>query len=136
MCIRDSHCAVPLANRLMCEDLLSIGYGPTAGAAAQLAASFARGDISWAELQEQLNGLRMSRERLERWEPRSEELQGAGGEAGFDLLAAMAGISMIFGGPQPRFLPIQREATLPLQAANYCYRDESGGDCWEQEDAD
>lgn len=130
------HCAVPLANRLMCEDLLSIGYGPTAGAAAQLAAAFARGDISWADLQEELNGLRMSRERLERWEPRSEELQGAGGEAGFDLLAAMSGISAIFGGPQPRFLPIQREATLPLQAANYCYRDESGGDCWEQEDAD
>jgi hypothetical protein len=128
------HCAVPLANRLMCEDLFAIAYGVDAGRIGQLAAAFARGDISWADFQEELNGLRMSRERLERWQPRSEELQGAGGEVGVDLLGAMAGISAIFGGPQPRFIPIQREATLPLQAANYCYRGESGGDCWVQED--
>lgn len=129
------HCAVPLANRLMCEDLFAIAYGVDAGRIAGVAAAFARGELSWVDFQEELNGLRMSRERLERWQPRTEELQGAGGEIGIDLLGAMAGISSVFGGPAPRFLPIQREATMPLQAANYCYHEgsEDDGCAWEQE---
>lgn len=127
------HCAVPLANRLMCEDLFAIAYGVDAGRIASITSAFARGDLDWVQFQEELNGLRMSRERLEAWQPRTEELQGEGGEGGIDLLAAMAGISSVFGGPAPRFFPIQREATMPLQAANYCYHEESGGDCWEQE---
>lgn len=127
------HCAVPLANRLMCEDLFAVAYGVDAGRVAGITQAFIRGDLTFVQFQEELNGLRMSRERIDRWRPRTEELQGAGGEIGIDLLGAMAGISAIFGGPQPRFVPIQREATMPLQAANYCYRSESGGDCWEQE---
>lgn len=127
------HCAVPLANRLMCEDLFTIAYGVNASAIASVTSSFVRGEITFAELQEQLAAIRASRGRIDRWRPRSEELAGAGGEGGIDLLAAMAGVSSIFGGPSPRFVPIQREATMPLQAANYCYRSEGGGDCWEQE---
>jgi hypothetical protein len=128
------HCAVPLANRLMCEDLFAIAYGVDIGRVAQITQAFIRGDLSYMEFLEELNGLRISRERIDRWRPRTEELQGAGGEIGIDLLGAMAGISAIFGGPQPRFVPIQREATMPLQAANYCYHDAGdSGDCWEQE---
>ncbi len=128
------HCAVPLANRLMCEDLFAIAYGVDAGRVAQITNAFIRGDLTFSEFQEELNGLRSSRDRLNRWQPRTEELQGSGGEVGIDLLGAMAGISAVFGGPAPRFLPIQREATMPLQAANYCYYEaDDDSDCWEQE---
>lgn len=121
------HCAVPLANRLLCEDLLTLDYGRDRGRVGELSAALARGDLSYAAFQEELAALRNSSDRLTRWSSRTQELQDS------DLLAAMAGLSPLFGGPSPRFMPIQREATMPLQAANYRYHDADDGEGWDQE---
>lgn len=126
------HCAVPLVNRLMCEDLFALMYGADAGAIAAVIGSFSRGEMSFSELQAALESIRYHSDRRDRWAPRTEELQGGS----LDYLAAIAGLMSAFGGPSLRFAPIQREATMPLQAANYCYRSEgSGSGCWEQETA-
>lgn len=128
------YCGVPLVNRLMCEDLAALLYGVDVGAIAGLAAALASGSMTPDEFYAALDALRAHRDRLDRWRDRTDELAGSGGEIGVDLLGAMAAVSSIFGGPNPRFVPIQREATMPLQAANYCYRSEGSGDgCWEQE---
>lgn len=128
------YCGVPLVNRLMCEDLAALLYGVDVSGLAGLAAAVASGSMSIEEYYAAVDAMRARRERLDRWHDRTDELAGTGGEAGVDLLGAMAAFSSIFGGPNPRFVPIQREATMPLQAANYCYRSEgSGEDCWEQE---
>lgn len=128
------YCGVPLVNRMMCEDLAALLYGVDVGAISGLAAALASGSITPEEFYAALDSLRAHRDRLDRWRDRTDELAGAGGEIGVDLLGAMAAVSSVFGGPNPRFVPIQREATMPLQAANYCYRSEGDGDdCWEQE---
>jgi hypothetical protein len=128
------YCGVPLVNRLMCEDLAALLYGVDVSAIASLGAALASGSITPEEFYARLDDMRAHRDRLDRWRDRTDELAGAGGEIGVDLLGAMAAVSSVFGGPSPRFVPIQREATMPLQAANYCYRSEGSGDgCWEQE---
>jgi len=51
---------------------------------------------------------------------------------GFGNATLIYAISYVATGGGARFRPLQAEATLPVQAANYCYRSGGGGDCWEQ----
>jgi hypothetical protein len=122
------NCQIPLANRLMCDDLWFIRFGVDPSTAATLAMSFARGELSYDQLQDALHNLAARSDRRGRWSPRMDEL----GER-VNMLATIGGVSSALGGPSPRFVPITAEATMPMQSSNYCYVGEDATDgCWEQ----
>jgi hypothetical protein len=123
------NCQIPLANRLMCDDLFFIQFGVDPGMVASLAGSFARGELTYEQLQQALASIQQRNARRTRWQGRMDEIGNR-----VNVLATISGISSVLGGPTPRFVPITAEATMPMQSANYCYRSESGGDdCWAQE---
>ncbi len=119
------NCQVPLANRLMCDDLFFIRTGIPAGAVAGLIGSFSRGELTFDQLQAALADYQQRNARRDRWQSRLDELGNR-----VDVLSAISGLSTVLGGPTPRFVPITAEATMPMQSANYCYQGQSGGDCW------
>lgn len=122
------NCQIPLANRLMCDDLFFIRFGIDPGMVASLAGAFARGELTYEQLQAALASIEQRNQRRGRWQPRMDEIGDR-----VNVLATISGLSSVLGGPTPRFVPITAEATMPMQSANYCYRSEgSGSDCWEQ----
>jgi hypothetical protein len=123
------NCQIPLANRLMCDDLFFIRFGVDPGMVAGLAGAFARGELTYEQLQAALASIELRNQRRSRWQPRMDEIGNR-----VNVLAAIAGVSSVLGGPSPRFVPITAEATMPMQSANYCYRTEGAGTgCWSQE---
>ncbi len=121
------NCQIPLANRLMCEDLVYMRTGVDAGAIAGLASAFARGDLTIQQFQDAMAAMNVRSARHTRWTPRINELGNA-----LNVLVLVAGISQLAGGPIPRFVPITAEAAMPLQAANYRYHGGSDSTGWEQ----
>jgi hypothetical protein len=124
------NCQVPLANRLMCEDLFFMRFGIDPGAVATLTRQFLSGSITYDQLQQALQSMQDRSARRTRWTPRLNELGNS-----LNVLSAAFGISAVLGGPTPRFVPITAEAYMPMQAANYLYH--SGHDStsgrWEQQ---
>jgi hypothetical protein len=123
------NCQIPLANRLMCDDLFYIRFGFSPGAVAGLAGAFARGEMTYDQFQDALNSMEQRDQRRSRWQPRMNEIGNR-----VNVLATVAGLSGLLGGPTPRFVPITAEATMPMQSAGYCY-DGDGTDTgcsWEQ----
>ncbi len=122
------NCQIPLANRLMCEDLVYIRTGIDAGAISALTQQFINGDLTFDQFQQAMQAMQARSARRTRWTPRINEFGDS-----LNTLTLFAGISSIMGGPIPRFVPITAEASMPFQAANYRYH---GGDDevgWEQE---
>ena len=128
------NCQVPLANRLMCEDLFFMRFGIDPSAVATLANQFVSGQISFDQMQAALQSMQVRNQRRTRWTPRMNELGNS-----LNVLAAIAGVSSLVGGPTPRFVPITAEASMPLQAANYRYHsghDSTSGTWVQQCDGD
>ncbi|MDQ3031032.1 MAG: pilus assembly protein [Myxococcota bacterium] len=108
------HCAVPLANRLMCNDPLFVALGADGAAAARLAMG---GTPSLATIQAiaDQRAIEASRE--------------ARDELGWDDLPGTARVAIIalgVAGMQARVKVISAEAQLPIQYANYRYQSEGG----------
>ena len=123
------NCQIPLANRLMCDDLFFIRFGIDPGTVSALATAFANGTITLQQLQDALAANESRNQRRGRWQPRLDELGNR-----VNVLAAISGVSTVLGGPSPRFVPILAQATMPMQSAGYCYDgDDTGTGCsWEQ----
>ena len=117
------NCQIPLANRLMCDDLFFIQTGLQTAALVALAQQFAAGDLTVQQFQDAMAAMQARNERRTRWQPRMQELGGS-----VNLLAAVSSLAGL------RFVPITAEASMPLQAANYRYH--GGGDTtgWEQQE--
>jgi hypothetical protein len=122
------NCQVPLANRLMCEDLFFMRTGIDAGAMAALAQQFVNGDLTYDQFQAAMQAMQARGARRTRWTPRLNELGNS-----LNVLALAAGVSSLVGGPVPRFVPITAEASMPFQAANYRYHGGSDSVGWEQQ---
>ena len=122
-------CGVPIVNRIMCEDGLSLMAGNGAVGLAESAAIYARdGRIDMNEVQSLSDQADRSDRHFDAWEEEMNELDEGPGFAG---AVAIYALTFINGGGA-RFRPLQGEATLPVQAANYCYRSGGGGGCWTQ----
>ena len=128
-------CPVPLANRIICEDGVSLFANNSSIA---LVESFTRmmrdGTLTMAEIDELSAEQQRHEDHFEAWQPMMEEME-AGDGPGFSAAAALTAATILTNGSPARFRPLQAEATLPLQAANYCYHEQEGGssNCWEQE---
>lgn len=122
-------CGVPIVNRIMCEDGLSLMVGSGAPGLAESIAIYSRdGRIDMNELQMLSDQIDRSDRHFDAWEDEMNELRQGPGFAG---AVAIWALGMANGGGA-RFRPLQAEATLPVQAANYCYRSGGGGGCWVQ----
>lgn len=122
------NCQIPLANRLMCEDLVYMRTGIDAGAIAGLTQQFLAGNLTFQQFQDAMAAMQARSARRTRWTPRINELGNA-----LNVLTLAAGISAIAGGPVPRFVPITAEASMPFQAANYRYHGGNDSTGWAQE---
>ncbi len=123
-------CGVPIVNRILCEDGLSLMAGSGAPGLEESLAIYSRdGRIDTNELR----SLRQQQERssghFDRW---SEEMGEISDGPGFDSAVSIYSATFATMGGGARFRPLQAEATLPVQAANYCYRSGGGGGCWTQ----
>jgi hypothetical protein len=123
-------CGVPIVNRIMCEDGLSLMMGSGAPGLAESLAIYGRdGTIDMNELQSLRDQQDRSSGHFDRWEDEMNEISDG---PGFGTAVAIYGVTFATMGGGARFRPLQAEATLPVQAANYCYRSGGGGDCWTQ----
>lgn len=108
------HCAVPLANRLMCNDPLFVALGADGAAAARLALG---GSISI----DRLRAIAAQRD-VETARQRRDQI-------GWDDLPDSARIAIVAlgaAGMQSRVKVMSAEAQLPIQYANYTYQSEEG----------
>lgn len=122
-------CGVPIVNRIMCEDGLSLMAGNGAVGLAESAAIYARdGRIDMNEVQALSDQADRSDRHFDAWEDEMNEIDEGPGFAGAVAIYALT----FLNGGGARFRPLQAEATLPVQAANYCYRSGGGGGCWTQ----
>ncbi len=122
-------CGVPIVNRIMCEDGLSLMAGSGAPGLAESIAIYARdGRIDANELRELDRQSTRSSGHFDRWQDEMNEISDG---PGFGMAVAIYGATFAMMGGGARFRPLQAEATLPVQAANYCYRGSSGS-CWQQ----
>lgn len=122
-------CGVPIVNRMMCEDGLSLMAGNGAPALAESIAIYSKdGRIDSHELSELSSQRDRSSGHFDRWSDEMAELEDG---PGFGMAVVLYGITFAGMGGGARFRPLQAEATLPVQAANYCYRG-SSGNCWRQ----
>jgi hypothetical protein len=116
------HCAVPLANRIMCRDGVEIAYPTIARARAY--ARFARSLGSGGDPIEAYNALRDELRRIEQIEttlsPAVDDLRQ--NREAMALLALASFASDFFGGPILRFAVIGAEAQMPIHYAHYEYR--------------
>jgi len=126
-------CPVPIANRLLCEDGVSLLAGNSSLA---LVDSFTRmmrdGTLTMAEVDSLSREQAIHDRHFSEWQPMMDEME-AGDGPGFAAAAAITAATMATNGSPGRFRPLQAEATLPVHAANYCYhnqRNTSG--CWRQ----
>ena len=124
------NCQIPLANRLMCDDLFTMRTGVDPAAAGQLAQQFASGHMTLSQFQDAMNALQAHSDRRSRYEPRIAELGTS-----FNMLILASGLSSLAGGPVPRFVPLTAEASMPFQASNFRYHDSESRDQtgWAQE---
>lgn len=123
-------CGVPIVNRIMCEDGLSLMMGSGAPGMAESLAIYGRdGTIDMNELQALNDQRERSEGHFDRWEDEMDEIDDG---PGFGTAVAIYGVTFATMGGGARFRPLQAEATLPVQAANYCYRSGGGGNCWTQ----
>jgi hypothetical protein len=122
------NCQVPLANRLMCEDLVYMRTGIDAGTISALTSQFLAGNLTLQQFQDAMTAMQARSARRTRWTPRINELGNA-----LNVLTLISGVSSVLGGPTPRFVPITAEASMPLQAANYRYHGGNDSTGWEQE---
>jgi hypothetical protein len=109
------HCAVPLANRLMCHDPLDLAFGAGASAARTLAS----GPINLETLQRFQRQYQAAQDRQDREAVGIGDLEEGDARA---YLGAFALISLTTGmGPYPRMKVMSAEAQLPIHYANYQY---------------
>ena len=108
------HCAVPLANRLICNDPLDIALGPTGAAAVRAATG---GSLSLDRLRAIQNQYDVARAR----ESRDQQGWNDLGSEARNYLAAFAAASMLGFGPYPRVKLMMSEAQLPIHYGNYEY---------------
>jgi hypothetical protein len=105
------HCAVPLVNRIMCDDIVSLKTGVPLEAVRELATRTASGGASPAEIAAMLERVRDGRARLQRASPGVAELDGA--ESPW-----LAYLTAVTGA---RFVILRAEATMPNHGAAYSY---------------
>lgn len=126
-------CPVPIANRLVCEDGVSLLAGNSSLA---LVDSFTRmmndGTLTMAEVDSLSREQEIHDRHFSEWQPMMDEMEEGDGP-GFNAAAAITVATMVTNGSPGRFRPLQAEATLPVHAANYCYRSQgSASGCWRQ----
>ena len=127
-------CPVPIANRLLCEDGVSLFAGNSSLA---LVDSFTRmmndGTLTMAEVDSLSREQDIHDRHFSEWQPMMDEME-AGDGPGFSAAAAVTAATLATNGSPARFRPLQAEATLPVHAANYCYRGHNGNPsgCWRQ----
>lgn len=114
------HCAVPLANKLMCSDALFIAFGSNASAAAAAARRIASGGSAWDAAETFIHERDTLSDREERDAVPLEELRS---QDATSWLGLAIGVSSLIGGPNPRFKVIAAEAQLPIHYANYEYQE-------------
>lgn len=114
------HCAVPLANKLMCSDALYLAFGSNASAAAAAARRVASGGSPWEAAETFMRERDTLSEREDRDSIPLEELRS---QDATSWLGLAIGVSSIIGGPNPRFKVIAAEAQLPIHYANYEYQE-------------
>lgn len=114
------HCAVPLANRLMCNDPVALIFGADGAAVWRVATggSFTPDRLAAISRQRELERSREERDSIG-WSDLGDNARIGWGLAG----AASAGL----GGPGLRVKVMSAEAQLPIQYANYRYQSEGGG---------
>lgn len=115
------HCAVPLANRLMCTDALYIAFGANASAAAAAARRVASGASPWEAAETFIRERDVLTERETRDAIPLEELRA---QDATSWLGLAIGVSSLVGGPNPRFKVMSAEAQMPIHHANYRYTSE------------
>ena len=127
-------CPVPIANRLLCEDGVSLLAGNSSLA---LVDSFTRmmndGTLTMAEVDSLSREQDIHDRHFSEWQPMMDEMEEGDGP-GFRAAALITAATMVSNGSPGRFRPLQAEATLPVHAANYCYRGHDGNPsgCWTQ----
>lgn len=126
-------CPVPIANRLLCEDGISLFAGSSSLA---LVDSFTRmmndGTLTMAEVDSLSREQDIHDRHFSEWESMMDEMEEGDGP-GFRAAAVVTAATMATNGSPGRFRPLQAEATLPVHAANYCYRSQGGASgCWRQ----
>lgn len=105
------HCAVPLVNRIMCDDIVSLKTGVPLAAVQHLATRTASGDASLDEITAMVERVRDGRDRLARANPGVGELDQAE-TPWLSYLTAVTGA---------RFMVLRAEATMPNHGASYSY---------------
>jgi hypothetical protein len=105
------HCAVPLVNRIMCDDIVSLKTGVPLAAVQHLASRTASGDASLEEISAMIERVQDGRDRLARSSPGVSELDSAE-SPWLSYLTAVTGA---------RFTVMRAEATMPNHGASYSY---------------
>lgn len=105
------HCAVPLANKLMCETYPTIRLGPAAAAIEGIVRDLGDGTLTYDSAMERIGRIDESRRRHERDNPAIDELSSAGSDS----------LMYLTWGTGSRFKILRAEATMPLQYARYEY---------------
>jgi len=105
------HCAVPLVNRIMCDDIASLQSGVPIAAVQHLAERTASGDASIEEISGIIERIQDGRDRLARANPGLAELDEAE-SPWLSYLTAITGA---------RFIVLRAEAVMPNHGAPYSY---------------
>ena len=105
------HCGVPLVNRIMCDDIVSLKTGVPLAAVQHLATRTASGDASLDEITAMVERVQDGRDRLARANPGVGELDSAE-TPWLSYLTAITGA---------RFMVLRAEATMPNHGAPYSY---------------
>jgi hypothetical protein len=117
------HCAVPLANRLMCNDGAALAWGASAAEGIARAREVAAGRDSMSAFRDAMSQRSRDEAHLTRSGVGLQDLrteQSAG-------LSTVAGMASSTTSAVPRFKVISAEAQMPIHYAGYCYRSE--GNC-------
>jgi len=105
------HCAVPLVNRIMCDDIVSLKTGVPVAAVQELAERTASGTASIEEISGMIERIQDGRDRLARANPGLAELDQAE-SPWLSYLTAITGA---------RFMVLRAEAVMPNHGAPYSY---------------
>ena len=105
------HCAVPLVNRIMCDDIISLKTGVPLAAAQHLMDVTTSGTASLDEISAAVDRVQSARDRLTRASPGVTELEQAESPSLAYLTAATGA----------RFIVLRAEATMPNHGAPYSY---------------
>ena len=108
------NCAVPLANRVMCDDIVSLKTGVPLEAIQHMASAIGHG-ASPGEIMRMVERVQAGRDRIRRARPGIAELDHAE-SPNLAYLTALTGA---------RFSVMRAEATMPNHGASYSYADDS-----------